>query len=180
MLCRQMSPWHLELVLDIPFNIADIEFLWVVGWVWVSNLTKVMLGWGWIELWLSLGLTISKFCKFQILPHLDVEPNFLTNVGQKVWFYQNFDKKNWVQIFLGSHKFRPRKHWVQKFGKNWVSYSFDIPSMDKGSSGQKYCLDKWIVSSYQVWLIFPSVAETQPSQKCTKAGVICNFVKLQT
>ena len=35
---------------------------------------------------------------------------------------------------------------------------------------------KGVVSSYQIGLILPSVAEIRP--KCTKAGAICNFLSV--
>ena len=76
MLPGQMSPWQMESVLDIPrklhlkfqqnrvsnsWDIASIEFLWwVVGGgvackvIFMSNPTKVMLGW--VQFWLSWGL----------------------------------------------------------------------------------------------------------------------------
>ena len=52
--------YHLFALLQYCWDIADIEFLWVVGGVvcklsFMSNLTKVMLGWGWAELGLSWG-----------------------------------------------------------------------------------------------------------------------------
>ena len=68
MLPRQMSPWQLESVLDVPRNlplkfhqnwvsnslyIGDIKFVWVVVVIFTSNPTKVMLGW--VKLWLSWG-----------------------------------------------------------------------------------------------------------------------------
>ena len=66
----QYSPMNLRLkfrqnrVNYSSWDIADIEILWVGGVVciviFVSNPTKIMLGWGWVELWLSWGFDNTK------------------------------------------------------------------------------------------------------------------------
>ena len=72
MITGKVSEWQLKSVLDISRNlplkfhqnqvsnswdIADIEFCGgvVCKVIFASNLTKVMLGWGWAELGLSWG-----------------------------------------------------------------------------------------------------------------------------
>ena len=63
MLPGQMSLWQFESVLDVPRNLAlkfhqnrisnSRDIAWVcVGGV-VVECAKIMLGWGWVELWLS-------------------------------------------------------------------------------------------------------------------------------
>ena len=109
MLPGQTSQWKFESVLNVARNllllfyqnwvsnswdIAGFEFLWVGWWVvckviFVSNPTKVMLDWGWVELLLSWGfdgdVAVSTY-ELQLVSqhytlgeHVDIE-----NLGQRL------------------------------------------------------------------------------------------------